>query len=245
MGRGNKLAMVTAPVVVAMGMLSLSACGVLARSTFEDDTVLEEEITSVRLDSSNGRLTLRGDDTAAEVSIHRRVEYRRNRPEDPTHRVEDGVLVLEGCGRSCSVDYTVDLPAGLPVTGETSNGAISLSGVGDVDVRTDNGAVTLEEVTGTVTVRSSNGKIEGRGLGGGPIEARTDNGAIDLTLATPQDVQAETSNGAITITVPDGSYQVSAETGNGSTNIGVADDPAGEHLLELTTDNGSITVNSA
>jgi hypothetical protein len=204
----------------------LGGCGLLARSSFEDDTVLTAEITSVRIDGSSDSVALRGDDTATEVSVHRKVEHRGSRPEDPSHRVEDGVLVLGGCGQNCSVDYTVDLPAGLPVSGETSNGAISVSRVGVVDVRTDNGTITVDGATGQVTVRSSNGEI-------------------GITLDTPQDVQAEANNGAITVTVPDGSYQVSAQTDNGSTDIGITHDPAGEHRLDLTTDNGSITVRPA
>lgn len=224
MGTRQRLLATLAPVAIGAG--ALSGCGALDRSTFEDDTVLAEEITAVRMDLSNDSVTLRGDDTSAEVSVHRRVEHRGSRPDDPSHRVAGGVLVLGGCGRNCSVEYTVDMPAGLPVSGETSNGSIDLSGVGEVDVRADNGPVTLDGAAGPVAVQTSNGEIE-------------------LTLETPQDVRAEADNGDIEVTVPEGTYQVSVETDNGSTDIGVAHDPAGEHRLDLTTDNGSITVQLA
>lgn len=212
--------------LVAMSAGLLGGCGLLRGTTFEDDTVLTDEITSVQLDGDNDSFTLRGDQNTTEVSIHRRVTHRGGQPDDPSYRVDDGVLMLSSCGRNCSVDYTIELPAGLPVSGETDNGEISLSEVGEVDVRSDNGEVTVDSATDLVAVR-------------------TNNGDIDITLDTPQDVRAEADNGAITVTVPEGSYQVSTQTDNGRTEIGIPDDPAGTHSLELTTDNGAITLRSA
>lgn len=212
--------------LVAIGAGVLSGCGLAFPESFEDDTVVTEEITAVRVEGSNGDVRLTGDHTATEISLHRKVEYRGDRPEDPSHRVEDGVLILGGCGRGCSVDYDLDLPAGLPVSGETDNGDIRLSAVGEVDVRTDNGSITLDGAAGPVVVRTSNGEL-------------------DLTLDTPQDIRAETDNGEITATVPAGSYQVSTETDNGDLDIEIPHDPAGAHRIDLTTDNGSVTVRSA
>lgn len=212
--------------LVAIGAGVLSGCGLAFSQSFEDDTVVTEEITAVRFDSSNGKITLTGDRAATEVSMHRKVEYRGDRPEGPSHRVEDGVLMLGGCGRGCSVDYELDLPAGLPVSGETDNGEVRLSAVGEVDVRTDNGEITLDGAAGPVVVRTSNGEI-------------------DLTLDTPQDIRAETDNGEITATVPAGAYQVSADTDNGDLDIEIPNNPAGEHRIDLTTDNGSVRVRSA
>lgn len=211
--------------VVAIVAATLSGCGLMFSQSFEDDTVVTEKITEVRFDGSDGTVTLNGDPAATEVSIHRRVEYRGSRPEYATHQVEDGVLKLEGCGRGCSVDYELDLPADLPVRGETSNGDLRLFAVGEVDVRTANGSVTLDGAAGPVVVRTNNGRVE-------------------LTLDTPQDILAETDNGDITATVPAGTYRVSTATDNGDLDIGIADDPDGEHRIDLTTSNGSISVRS-
>lgn len=212
--------------LLAAGLVVLGGCGLLPRSSFEDEAVVTEPVTSVRLELDNGRVTVRGAADATEVSVHRSVRHRGSRPEDPTFEVTGGVLVLRGCGRNCGVDYTVDLPAGLPVSGATSNGEIRLSGVGEVDVQTANGAITLDGAAG-------------------PVVVSTDNGRIDITLEEPQDVWAETSNGAISLTVPGGTYQVSTHTGNGRVDNPIPDDPAGEHRLELSTGNGAITVRAA
>lgn len=226
-----------------MGVGALGACGLVPGETFEDDITLSEKITSVRLDNSSGGVKLRSKQTVTDVSLHRRVEHEGDKPK-ATHRVENGVLVLSGCGRDCEVSYTVDLPPRVSVTGRTSAGGVSLSGVGKVDVTTGSGAVDLDDVDGTVDVRTTNGRINGRGLKGERLRAETSNGAIELGLATPQDVRARTSNGAISVTAPDGHYRVSAETDNGKKKIGVRDDPSGDHELDLATSNGSITVKS-
>ncbi|WP_030677268.1 DUF4097 family beta strand repeat-containing protein [Streptomyces rimosus] len=234
-----------AVVVAAVGVSGLGACGWMERSTYEDDARLPARVTSVRLDSGSGGLTLRGKKSLDTVSVHRELRYQGDRPEKATHRVENGVLVLGGCGDHCSVHYTVEVPAGLPVTGKTSSGAVALSNVGEVRVSTSSGAVNLDGVTGAVDVRTTNGRIHGRGLKGDGIRAETSNGAVDLVTDTPQNVRAKTTNGAVTVTVPGGQrnrYRISAETGNGDKNIGVPHDAAGAHRLDLTTTNGDVTV---
>ncbi|MFF8916372.1 hypothetical protein ACF08M_24340 [Streptomyces sp. NPDC015032] len=42
--------------------------------------------------------------------------------------------------------------------------------------------------------------------------------------------------------MPTGRYTVTASTHHGHKNIGIANDLAGEHEIDLATDNGSITV---
>ncbi len=220
----------------------LSAC--TAKNTFEDDASLSEKITSVRLDSSASNITVQGKDGAGAVSVHRKVEYDHDRP-GVTAKVENGVLVLNGCGRDCSVNYTVAVPAGLPVSGKVTAGTITLSRVGAVQVTTTDGSIDLDGVAGAVEAHTSNGTINGRALNGDRITAETDNGTINLAPATAQSVRAKTSSGAITVTAPAGQYRVTAQTSNGDTNIGVTNDPAGQYQLDLRSSNGTITVKSA
>ncbi|MBB4778916.1 DUF4097 family beta strand repeat-containing protein [Actinomadura livida] len=230
--------------MAAAGVTALSACGMAFASTFEDDAALEGGITAVELDDIGaGRVTLRGG--ASKATVHREVKYRGDRPEGRTHRIEDGVLKLRGCGSRCSVHYTVDLPAGLPVSGDTSSGSIRLSRVGKVDVSTSSGSIHLDDVSGTVKAKTSNGEIEGRGLKGGETDVETSNGEITLRPAKPQNIRAKTSNGEIKVTVPAASYRVSARTGNGDRKIDVPNAPSARYGLDLTTSNGDITVRPA
>ncbi|MET4226378.1 DUF4097 family beta strand repeat-containing protein [Oerskovia enterophila] len=229
--------------LVAVAALALGACGFGPRTTATDTSTEDAAITAVRLDLEAGSVTLRGSDEATGLSIERTVDYVGEHPARETHRIEDGVLVLAGCGRHCSASYTVDLPAGLPVTGETSHGSIDLDRTGAVDVRTSNGSITLAGVDARVLARTSNGKITGTGLGGAEgIEVETSNGSIELTLTTPQDVRATTDNGRVQLTVPEGSYRVSASTDLGGTEVSVPDDPDGEFHLDAQSSNGRVTV---
>ncbi|MCK7623804.1 DUF4097 family beta strand repeat-containing protein [Streptomyces sp. RS10V-4] len=229
-----------AAAVAGAGALALGACGLIPGETFSDDAAVTQKITAVRVDTANGGVTVRGGKGGATAGVHRQVTYRGDRPAGPTFRVEGGTLVLGGCGDDCAVNYTVELPGTVPVTGETTNGALDLSKVAAVHVTTSSGDVDLDEVSGAVEARTTNGGITGKHLAGHGIDVRTSNGAVELHATTPQDVRARTSNGAITVTVPDARYRVSAQTDNGGKRIAVHDDPAGRYRLELSTGNGEI-----
>lgn len=231
--------------VSVAAVASLTSCGLGRGERYEDERTLPgaDTITSVRLENGSGGVTVNGaEDGTGEYKLHRTLDYKGERPTGATHRMEDGVLVLGGCGNRCSVSYTVDVPAGLPVTGEVTNGTIRLARVGAVEVTTGNGRVEMDGVTGTVKVRSTNGSIEGTALQADRIQARTSNGRIDLASDTPADIRAVTSNGAVTLTVPEAAYRVSADNSNGSRTIDVPDDPKGKYALDVRTSNGAITV---
>ncbi|MQY38465.1 hypothetical protein SRB17_64780 [Streptomyces sp. RB17] len=228
---------------IAVG--GLSSCSLVKAKTYEDDATLSGKITAVRLDIGSGGATINGVPAGRALSLHRKIEYRGDKPAGPTHRIENGVLVLGRCGSRCSVDYTVDVPAGIPVSGETSSGSVHLAKVGSVKVTTHSGDVEMSGVTGTVEARTSNGDITGKGIKAARIQAQTSNGGISLTPDAPADVRARTSNGDITLTMPRAGYRVSADTHNGDKNIDVPDDPSGRYELGLKTSNGDITAKTS
>ncbi|SCK05248.1 DUF4097 family beta strand repeat-containing protein [Streptomyces sp. WMMB 322] len=237
--------LVGAVAAAGVGAGTLGACGLIPGETSEDSATLSQKVGAVRLDTDSGAIRLRSKQTVTKVTVKRTIEFDGDEPKKRTFHVEDGVLVLRGCGDDCRVSYTVDLPPRVRVSGSTSSGGISLTGVGKVDVTTRSGAVDLDDVDGRVAVRTTNGRINGRGLKGDGVRAETSNGAIDLRLSTPQDVRAKTSNGAISVTAPDNRYKVSAKTSNGSKQLGIRNDPSGRDTLDLTTTNGSIRVKKA
>jgi hypothetical protein len=236
----------TAATLICMVAVLTAGCGIIGPTLRTEDSVrIDEAIGQVRLDSSSGSVVVEGEAGTDGASIERTVTTRANRTIGPTHAVDGTALVLNGCGRWCSVDYVVRVPDGVDVTGRTANGAIELSDVGEVDVRTTNGRISLDGVAGDLTAESTNGRIEGEALDGSGIEVLTSNGSIDLELGTPQDVRARTSNGSIEIRVPDGSYRVEAETSNGPREVRIPASATGRHLLDLRTSNGAITVRPA
>lgn len=233
-------------VLVVAGVCAVGGCGLLPPQSLSDTKTLDQPVTSIKLDGRSGGVEVRGQAGLSKVTVDRTIQYTGGQPKTDTYRVDGGVLVLTGeCGDNCDVDYLVTVPAGLAVSGQTSNGHVELHNVGAVDVTTSSGSVDLVDVVGTVKAHTDNGSIEGSGLRGGTVQANTDNGSITLTLAEAADVTARTTNGQITLTVPSDSYRVSTDTHNGHRKIGVSNDPSGRHALDLNTDNGSIEVTQA
>ncbi|WP_218108371.1 DUF4097 family beta strand repeat-containing protein [Actinacidiphila rubida] len=231
--------------LAALTIGGLSACSAFEQKTFEDDAKVPQQVTSIRLDSGNGGMTVEASADTSTVSVHRKVNYRGDKPSHTSFSVEHGVLVLSGCGRNCGVDYVVKAPAGLPVTGGTSNGGLTLTGVGSVDVHTSNGRIAVNSATGPVKLRTSNGAVNVKDVGGGGIDTQTSNGAVTIRTATPQNIRARTSSGSLTVTAPPAEYRISTTDTHGDEAVAFKNVPSGKYRLDLSTSNGDLTVRSA
>lgn len=215
------------------------------QKTFEDDAKVPQKITSIRLDSGNGGVKVDASADISTTSVHRKVNYRGDKPSGTSFSVENGVLTLSGCGKDCGVDYVVKVPAGLPVTGGTSNGGLTLTDVGPVDVHTSNGEIVVNSTTGPVKLRTSNGDVNVKDAKGGDIDTQTSNGEVTIRTATPQNIKARTTGGSLTITVPPAKYQISANDSHGDKKVAFKNDPSGKYRLDLSTTNGDLTVEPA
>ena len=127
-------------------------------------------------------------------------------------------------GRRANIDVTV--PRHLNVQVKAENGAIIMRDVtGTVELTTYNGAIKVADVAGEYDITTSNGKIEvddGRGA----FRIRTSNGGIRFQgeLASGTNNRFKTSNGNIT-TLLEGkpvSLSVDAQTSNGDIVMGPA-----------------------
>jgi hypothetical protein len=235
-----------AGLVVAGACVATGCSRLLPPQSISETKTLDQAVTSIKLDGRSGGVTVHGQAGLTKATVQRTIKYHDSPPSQDTYRVDGGVLVLSGgCGTNCDVDYDVTVPAGLPVSGQTSTGHIELSNVGAVDVHASTGDVRLTDVTGPVKAETSNGDIGGTKLHGGKVQATTSNGAIDLTLLEPSDVTARTDNGDVKLAVPTGGYRVVTNTHNGHRKIGIAEDPNGRYVLDLGTDNGEIDVVNA
>ncbi|MFF7753202.1 DUF4097 domain-containing protein [Streptomyces sp. NPDC007971] len=234
---------------MALGALTaggLSACSTLdQKKTFEDDAKMPQKFSSIRLDSGNGGVKVEASAGISTTSVHRKVNYRGDKPSGTSFSVENGVLTLSGCGKNCGVDYVVKVPAGLAVTGGTSNGSVTLTDVGMVDVHTSNGEIAVNKTTGPVKLRTSNGDVNVKDAQGGDIDTQTSNGEVTIQTATPQNIRARTTSGSLTVTAPPANYQISANDSHGDKKVAFKNDPSGKYRLDLSTTNGDLTVESA
>lgn len=147
-----------------------------------------------------------------------------------------------------------------PADLETSNGAITVKDHdGPVEARTSNGRVELEDVGGLIVARTSNGRVEVDDARSA-VDVASSNGRISISLDSDNagPVKAQTSNGRIKVKVgPRFGGEVVMRTSNSK--IKYEDFPSArvlertkttahisiggaDHISELTSSNGSITI---
>ena len=106
---------------------------------------------------------------------------------------------LEGFRRRVRIDYRISVPVGSIVS-----------------IKNENGGVKLNDVDARLTVGSTNGMIEGRGVSGG-LEVETVNGGVIVQMAAvTSDIRIRTVNGGVIMGLPQGlNATLEANTVNG------------------------------
>jgi hypothetical protein len=244
-------------------LAALTGCNDLANSRLDFSATEKAAITEIQISGGDGDVTIRGGGTPGQVTIARVVRYRGDEP-GRTYRVTGSELSIDtDCGRVCSVSYEIEVPEGVAVRGENGSGDLRLTGVaevdveagsggisvtdssGDVTVGTGSGDIRVRSVAGSLTASAGSGGIDARDVSGGSAQVKTGSGDVTLALDRPADVRGEVGSGNLTVTVPAGRYRVQTSTGSGDANVGVTQDPTAEHLLDLDSGSGDITVTTA
>ncbi|WP_410513965.1 DUF4097 family beta strand repeat-containing protein [Paenibacillus sp. BR2-3] len=149
----------------------------------------------------------------------------------------------------------LELQSGL--TAETSNGTMDLHDIaGGVKAHSSNGTLTAKNIQGGVELVSSNGAITLDNIDGS-LSAKSSNGKITINSAITGNWKCTSSNGKVILGLPAGTdARVTADTSNGSLNgnvpwerdgdnHGTAVLGEGTHTVDVSTSNGSVTVNVA
>ena len=149
----------------------------------------------------------------------------------------------------------VDLQSGL--IADTSNGTMNLHDiVGDVKGHSSNGSLTVKNIKGKVDLVSSNGALSLEQIDGA-LTAKSSNGKIMINSDITGNWKCTSSNGKIQLALPSGvNAKITADTSNGSLkgNVpwerdgddhGTATLGAGTYTADLSTSNGSVTVDVA
>ncbi len=235
--------------VAALGWGTYTVISLLAHEEHtEQASFAAADVSAVDIDNDNGTVTVTANDgDTVEVTADVSNGWQAT---DVSSRVVDGVLELRAScplfvSIWCSVDYTIAMPADRPLTIDGS-GSVNVRGMtGPVHVDSDDGNLELDDIAGDISVSNDNGRIVGRRLTSPTVDARNTNGRIELSfLDPPQSVSARTENGRIEVVVPDTDvlYRVDLHTDNGSTDNAVRTDPESDHVIDLSSGNGSITV---
>ncbi len=141
--------------------------------------------------------------------------------------------------RNRGASASVTVPAGSALELVTSNGKVSVTGIGGaIRIRTSNGETTVDGATAGVDVATSNGPITITGSQG-PLALASSNGRIRIG-ATNAAVRAATSNGEIAFSGSLAAGQHSFETSNAAISLGLGADAS--FGLDLETSNARVSV---
>ena len=226
---------------VVAGALALGGCVIDVEGyeavEAEEHVFAVDGVPDVDLSTFDGRIEVRGwDRSEVRVVVEKRAANRE--------RLEEIEIEIEQSGDRVRVAARRRDADGLRVTlslGSNWRGARLIASVpheSNLDVRTDDGRITVTDVSGTIEVSTDDGRIRGAGLRGS-VRARTDDGSVRL-----QDV-----DGDVAVHTEDGSIHVSgvlagleASTDDGRIVVGAAPGSAMSGDWELHADDGRVTV---
>lgn len=190
-------------------------------------------ITRVVVRDSESSVTITGDASATEASGLAEIQWKGEHVPRPVLRqsVAGGVLTLtKDCssGACGPVDVRLRVPRAVSVQALTSDGRIQVT-----------------DVTGGVDLVSSNGDLEGLGLGAGPASFRTTNGSVHASFDGPAPaIRLWTTNGDADL-VTDGRTAYSttvSTTGDEVRDVEDIQDRLSPNVIVVSTTNGKVIV---
>jgi|GEM_PF-1775898 len=245
------LNIVLALSAVGYACLTLVAVVSLERRTF-DSSFAATAVRAVAIRSDDLGITIVGDAGPGQrATVHTRMYSTLSRWSYHATLEADGTLrVRAGCPgwtpAWCGGHVTLSVPAGVPVTAHTSDGAVSAQGLsGPLTLSSSDGAVHVADVSGDLRLNSHDGALRGERVRSPRVTARTSDGRVDLTFLTaPTAVTASSHDGGVAVHVPaaSGPYRVDAGTSDGSTRTLVSTDPAGTRTISAHSHDGGVRI---
>jgi hypothetical protein len=214
MTRGRVLALaVGAPIALAViGWLALTEVAFASQGSYPVRLSLAAHGRPVTIRIDSGRLSVR-QGAGGRLALTGTARYSLIRS-TVTRQVSDtGITVTSDCSFSvptCTFDYQVELPAGVPVTLSSTNGTISATGLtsGDVTAVSNGGSITIIFAVVPARVRISDHF-----------------GAVTLVLppgSTAYRISAHSDLGATSVSVPrsrSSKHVITVTNGTGSISI--------------------------
>ena len=251
--------------LLAYGILaaasSVAAGGALTRpgvapgfrsSPFSDTLTLDQPISpgqTLSVSNSSGSTTIRGGSGSTVHVVATRHHGFGGQPPDVQLTPSGGGLNLESSNRrggfpfgdSGSVDYTIDVPAGVDVSAKSSSGQLSVSNVsGEVRLATSSGKIEATDLRHLRDASSSSGRISLQGVFTEAAQVRSSSGAIDLKLLPGSAIQLDVKSSSGRVE-PRGLFLTGGGTQRNSLS-GALGSPAAGAVLSVQTSSGSVTV---
>lgn len=104
------------------------------------------------------------------------------------------------------LDFSVTIPAGLPVVIEDDSGWLKVAGTGPTEIEDDSGSIDIRDVRGTLRISDDSGSIKVDNVQGN-VTIEDDSGEIVVRHITGN-VEIEDDSGAITVSDVQGSLRI-------------------------------------
>jgi DUF4097 and DUF4098 domain-containing protein YvlB len=254
----RRVAVLLAVVALAGCEVNLNSEGIVSRETKRFEVSGVPEVT---LETFDGVIEIHSwDRNEVEVEVERRAMEQRLVDDMAVTAEQDGnriIVKVTGPGRgeggfsgvqigvhfSPSARLRVALPRNSHLTAMSGDGAITIEDViGTLSLRTDDGSVRASRVGGEIFVRSGDGSIRMDRVEGA-LDVETEDGSITLN-AKPTTLRARTADGTIRLevgpdTVMTGNWDV--QTGDGSVVLTLPSDF--NAVLDAQTRDGAVRPN--
>ena len=247
--------------VIAAALLTFVGCDddwrtPAVRSTRQEEATFVVGGSAVLdIESSNGEILVHGVEGAEEVHVIATLSTRGDTLEEAEERLDEIVYHMTQEGeivhlryraseqesdirRYSGVSFDVAVPTETRVDAETSNGAMTIEAVsGRLTLDTSNGAIEVRDVVGDVFADTSNGAIEVERVQG-VLRLDTSNGAIEI-IDVAATIDADTSNGRIEFAGALVGDSHRMETSNGRIEVAVPVDAS--LTIDARTSNATIS----
>ena len=223
-------------VVIAAALL-VAACGGDGGGNV---TEFDDAPSQVVVEIVAGDVTITGNANVAGASVETEVDG------DVTPELEltDGVLTIgDDCTTDCRVDYSILVAEGTSVVVRTDEGNVTVNDLsGAITVDASEGAVTLATVTGDIEVVVGDGSVLGTRLEADVATFDVTEGDVDVTFdEIVNTLVVATGNGDVTVQLPDGEYAFETDPEDRTELLLEATDGAG-NIVTLATGDGDIVV---
>ena len=148
----------------------------------------------------------------------------------------------------CGIDLSGQMPEASDIGVRLTSGAATVEDLsGAVDLETTSGDILLDGVSGNLRTQSSSGSVLADRLASPRTISETTSGEVFLEYEeAPERVVVSTTAGGVDIQVPRaGGYRVETSTSAGAVEVGIADDPEAERIIDVSTTSGDVAINYA
>jgi len=216
-------------VAVAWGAVSVATT--LAGATRVIDG-RHADIRTVEVHAGMGVVRVAGREAATDVVLRQRQRWHLRTPRFAAVREGDRLVVRSSCpwnvGRPCDGALDLTVPPGTAL-----------------EIRSEDGAVGLRGLSGSVTVRSGDGPISATALRAADVDLVAGDARVDVAFITaPGRIRAAAADGAVDIRVPrDGRpWRVDGRTGDAPREVGIAVDPTAPRTITVDTADGPVRI---